>query len=100
MVTKHSKNSDVWFYRLAVTVVLSVFVGWLAAMWRYKILDPEGTGGGILALPISITLFPLCGLLFLLGILTLDRSFGPYLVMASFLIVVSFFIINGLLSPQ
>lgn len=82
--------------RLALTVVVSVLTGLLAAIWRYKILDPAGTGGSILAAPIIFTMFPICAALFFTGILTFNRSFGPFLVIASFLVIISFFVLNGL----
>ena len=82
----------------AITLLFSLVVGFLAALWRFK-LDPEGTGGSILALPVIMTLFPLCITLLLVGLLTLNKSYGPFLVAASFLAFISFYVLNGLLVP-
>lgn|GEM_PF-4056188 len=91
-----AKNS-ITLLPLTITVVISVFVGLLAAVWRYKILDPEGTGGSILAMPIILTMFPFCIALFFAGVLTLKERFGPFLILASFLIPISFFVLNRLI---
>jgi hypothetical protein len=75
-------------------VGISILVGLAFALWRYKILDPGGHGGSILALPIGLTMFPLCIALFVAGLITLKEPVGRYLVLASFLIPNFFFALN------
>jgi len=98
-MSKHNgqfSNSITFPYRLTVTVGISVIIGLMFAFWRYKILDPEGNGGSILALPIIFTMFPLCIAVFFAGLITLKESAGPYLLLASWLIPISFFVLNRL----
>ena len=82
--------------RVVITVFMSALAGFLAALWRTA-LDPTGTGGSILALPIIIVMVPLCIAFFVLGLFTTDRPFGLPLILAAVLIPISFVFINGLL---
>lgn len=66
-----------------------MLAGFLMVLWRYA-LDPSNTGGSILALPIILVMFLVCIALFIVGCLTMDRSFGWPLVFASFLVPFSF----------
>lgn len=76
---------------LVTTVLLSLIGGFLAGLWATRI-DPDGTGGSILMLPVIFILFLVCGSLFVTGIISLKNSFGGYLIGASFLIPISFYV--------
>ena len=81
---------------LGITFLISLIVGFLFGIWAI-ILDPKGTGGSILMIPVIFTLFPICIALLCTGIISTKASFGRYLAAASFLIPVSFFISKELL---
>jgi hypothetical protein len=80
---------------MIVTFGFAVFIGGLAAFWR-SILDPTGTGGSILAIPLIFVMFAVCIALFLAGLVNLKRPFGLNLMIAAFLIPLSFFVIVAL----
>lgn len=94
---KEIETADIKVNSAAITVLLSLFAGFLTGFWAI-ILDPKGTGGSILMLPVILTLFPISFAMFLAGLfIGLKNSFGEYLVGASFLIPISFFISKELL---
>lgn len=72
------------------TFALSLFAGILAGVWANS-LDPDGTSS-ILVIPVIISLFLTCIALFATGIITRNHSFGLYLMIASILILVTYFI--------
>lgn len=81
---------------LGITILLSLVAGFLLSLWAIN-LDPKGTGGSILMIPIIFTLFPISIALFVTGLISLKSSFGKYLVGASLLIPISFFVLKELL---
>ena len=94
---KEGKIIDIKGKPLGITILLSLFAGFLTGLWAI-ILDPKGTGGSILMIPVILTLFPISFALFVAGLFfSLRRSFGKYLVGASLLIPISFFISKWLL---
>jgi hypothetical protein len=90
------KDKNINGKALGITILLSLLAGFLTSLWAVN-LDPKGTGGSILMLPIIITLFPISISLFVTGLISLKSSFGKYLVGASLLIPISFFVIKELL---
>jgi hypothetical protein len=76
---------------LGITTLLSLVAGFLISLWAIY-LDPKGTGGSILMLPIIFTVFPISIALFVTGLICLKSSFGKYLVVASLIIPTSFFL--------
>ena len=87
MEIKFSINGKI----LSITFLLSLIAGFLFGLWAF-ILDPKGTGGSILVLPVIFILFLICLALFVTGLITLKSSFGKYFVGASLLIPIIFFI--------
>jgi hypothetical protein len=90
------KDKNINGKSLGITILLSLVAGFLISIWAIN-LDPKGTGGSFLMLPIIISLFPISIALFVTGLISLKSSFGKYLVGASLLIPISFFIIKELL---
>ena len=81
---------------LGITILLSLVAGFLISLWAIY-LDPKGTGGSILMIPIIFTLFPVSIALFFTGLICLKSSFGKHLVVSSLLVPISFFVIKELL---
>ena len=81
---------------LGITLLLSLIAGLLFDLWL-NILDPKGTGGSILALPVILTLFIVCIAIFVTGLINIKNPFGRYLAAASIIIPIVFFISKELL---
>ena len=63
--------------RLSITVAVSFLMGYLAALWVTH-LDPDGTGGSILAFPAIISLMVFSCLNFVVGGAALVTKYGGY----------------------
>ncbi len=85
------KDNNISGKSFGITILLSLVAGFLIGLWAIS-LDSKGTGGSILMIPVIFTLFPISVVLFVTGLISLKSSFGKYLVVASLLIPVSFFI--------
>ncbi len=93
---QEEKDNNISGKSFGITILLSSVAGFLTALWAIS-LDPKGTGGSILMIPVIFTLFPISIVLFITGLISLKSSFGKYLVATSLLIPISFFISKELL---
>lgn len=76
---------------LVFTLLGSVVAGSLFGLWANQ-LDPDGSGASVRIFPIPVVLIMLCFAVFATGIVCHKDAFGPYLMVASVLIFVVFFI--------
>jgi len=82
---------NVRLIRMVVTMAFSFVIGYVAALW-VTYLDPDGTGGGILAAPAIISVMIFSGLTLIVGVAALRTKYGGYFILSAFLVPILFFV--------
>ena len=87
--------------RLLITIAISILVGFVSAVWRYK-LDPPGTGASILAFPVILSLLFINLTLFVSGLVLalLRNPLAPSVAVAPLFIWISFLVLNAFIDAQ
>jgi hypothetical protein len=92
-MTTHDRTNAKLILEVA-TVAGSFLIGYTAAVWVTH-LDPDGSGGSILAFPAILSVTAVSALAFIVGMSSLGTNYGRYFLFSVILIPMFFFVATG-----